>query len=139
MLRSTLLVYLGLMIEIKPGQHFRGRRDRRPSQCDRRSRCLELYDLRGPGPWRLGARDRTGAHEDVVYERGSGQLLSGTFMDYGMPRADNFPTFAVAFDEIPFCTNSLGVKGLGEAGAVASPPTIVNATLDARQAELFKL
>ena len=56
-----------------------------------------------------------------------------------MPRADNFPTFAVAFDEIPFCTNSLGVKGLGEAGAVASPPTIVNATLDARQAELFKL
>ncbi len=69
--------------------------------------------------------------EDIVYDRGSGQLLSGSFMDYGMPRADNFPPFAVAFEEIPCRTNPLGVKGIGEAGAVASPPTIINAILDA--------
>ena len=48
-----------------------------------------------------------------------------------MPRADNFPNFEVGFEEVPCLTNPLGVKGIGEAGAVASPPTVINAILDA--------
>jgi carbon-monoxide dehydrogenase large subunit len=69
--------------------------------------------------------------EEIVYDRSTGQLLSGSFMDYGMPRADNFPRFDVGFEEVLCRTNPLGVKGIGEAGAIASPPTIVNAILDA--------
>jgi len=69
--------------------------------------------------------------EHVVYEPGSGQLLSGSFMDYAMPRADDMPDFAVGFEEVPCVTNPLGVKGIGEAGAIASPAAIVNAILDA--------
>jgi carbon-monoxide dehydrogenase large subunit len=69
--------------------------------------------------------------EQVVYERESGQLLSGTFSDYAMPRAEDLCAFTVDYVESPCTTNPLGIKGVGEAGAVASPPTIVNALLDA--------
>jgi len=69
--------------------------------------------------------------ESIVYERGSGQLLTGSFMDYGMPRADMLPDFAVGFEEVACLTNPLGVKGIGEAGAIARPPTVINALLDA--------
>ncbi len=69
--------------------------------------------------------------EKVVYDRESGQLLSGTFSDYAMPRADDLCDFSVDYVEIPCRTNPLGIKGVGEAGAVASPPTVINALLDA--------
>ncbi len=69
--------------------------------------------------------------ESVIYEKSSGQLLTGSFMDYGMPRADMMPDFAVGFEEVVCRTNPLGVKGIGEAGAIATPPTIINAILDA--------
>ncbi len=69
--------------------------------------------------------------EHVVYDRESGQLLSGSFTDYCMPRAHDLPGFTVAFNEIPCKTNPLGVKGAGEVGPVGSPPTVVNAILDA--------
>ncbi len=69
--------------------------------------------------------------EKIVYDRESGQLLSGSFSDYAMPRADDLCDFAVDYVEIPCTTNPLGIKGVGEAGAVASPPTIINALLDA--------
>jgi len=69
--------------------------------------------------------------EHVVYDRESGQLLSGSFLDYGMPRADDLPDFTTEFVEIPCTTNPLGVKGVGEAGAIPTPPTIMNAILDA--------
>jgi len=71
--------------------------------------------------------------EQVVYERASGQLLSGTFTEYCLPRADTLPPFAVALAEIPCTSNPLGVKGLGEVGSVGAPPTIVSAVLDALQ------
>ena len=71
--------------------------------------------------------------EEIVYAKDSGQLLSGSFMDYAMPRAGDLPGFDVAFEEVPCLTNPLGVKGIGEAGAVASPPTVINAILDALQ------
>jgi carbon-monoxide dehydrogenase large subunit len=69
--------------------------------------------------------------EAVVYERESGQLLSGSFVDYAMPRADDFPHFALAFHPVPSRSNPLGVKGAGESGAVGAPPAVVNAILHA--------
>ena len=69
--------------------------------------------------------------EEVVYDRESGQLLSGSFMDYCMPRADDLPGFTVAFEEVPSKTNPLGIKGLGEVGSVGAPPVVINAILDA--------
>ncbi len=69
--------------------------------------------------------------EHTVFDRESGQLLSGSFMDYALPRADDLPDIEVHLLEIPCGTNPLGVKGAGEAGAVGSPPAIVNAIIDA--------
>src|SRR5580700_10857205 len=69
--------------------------------------------------------------ENVVYEQTSGQLVTGSFLDYGMPRAGDFPSFVSELVEIPAKTNPLGIKGIGEAGTIAAPPTVVNAVLDA--------
>jgi carbon-monoxide dehydrogenase large subunit len=68
--------------------------------------------------------------EHVAYDE-SGQLLSATFMDYGMPRADDLPWIEVAPHNTPAKTNPLGVKGVGEAGAVGAVPAVMNAILDA--------
>jgi carbon-monoxide dehydrogenase large subunit len=70
--------------------------------------------------------------ENVSYDA-QGQLLSGSFMDYGMPRAGDFPEFMSALEEIPAKTNPLGIKGIGESGTIGAPPTLVNAVLDALQ------
>jgi len=69
--------------------------------------------------------------EKVVFDPDSGQPLSGSFLDYAMPRADDLPAFALDFIEVPCKTNPLGVKGVGEAGSVGAPPTVINAVLDA--------
>jgi carbon-monoxide dehydrogenase large subunit len=69
--------------------------------------------------------------EEVAYDRQSGQLLSGTFAEYAMPRADDLPAFTVALAEVPCRTNPLGVKGIGEVGSVGAPPTVMNAIVDA--------
>jgi aerobic carbon-monoxide dehydrogenase large subunit len=69
--------------------------------------------------------------ERAVYDPDSGQLLSGTFTDYALPRADDLPEIQVELLEIPCATNPLGVKGAGEAGAVGSPPAVINAIIDA--------
>ena len=61
------------------------------------------------------------------YDSGSGQLLAGSFMDYTMPRADHLPMLKVIHHPVPCTTNPIGVKGTGEAGTTAAPPTIVNA------------
>ncbi|MEO1308249.1 MAG: molybdopterin cofactor-binding domain-containing protein, partial [Pseudomonadota bacterium] len=69
--------------------------------------------------------------ENCAYDE-NGQLLSGSYMDYTMPRADDLPMFNVDHSCITPCThNPLGVKGCGEAGAIGSPPAIVNAVIDA--------
>jgi carbon-monoxide dehydrogenase large subunit len=68
--------------------------------------------------------------EHCVYDP-DGQLLSGSFMDYAMPRADLVPTLDLAFVETPTGTNPLGVKGCGEAGATVAPAAVMNAVLDA--------
>jgi aerobic carbon-monoxide dehydrogenase large subunit len=69
--------------------------------------------------------------EHTVYEPGSGQLLSGSLMDYALPRADNLPPFDITLAELPTSANPLGVKGSGQAGAIAAPQTIINAIVDA--------
>jgi aerobic carbon-monoxide dehydrogenase large subunit len=68
--------------------------------------------------------------ERAWYDR-DGQLIAGSFMDYAMPRADDLPAFDLAFDGTKCTTNPLGVKGCGEAGAVAGFPAVTNAILDA--------
>jgi carbon-monoxide dehydrogenase large subunit len=71
----------------------------------------------------------------ALYEQASydvnGQLLSGSLLDYAMPRADNFPMIQVDRTITPSPHNPLGVKGVGEMGTIASTPTIVNAVMDA--------
>lgn len=70
--------------------------------------------------------------EHGVYDAESGQLLSGSYMDYAMPRADDLPSFNVQTAKGTPCThNPLGVKGCGEAGAIGSPAAVVNAICDA--------
>ncbi len=66
-----------------------------------------------------------------LYDPESGQLLTGSFMDYAMPRADNVPSFDCGFHHSLCTTNPLGVKGAGEAGAVGAPPAVINAVIDA--------
>ena len=68
--------------------------------------------------------------EETVYDN-SGQLLTGSFMDYAMPRADNLPNISFATRNTPCKANPLGVKGAGEAGAVGAPPAVINAIIDA--------
>ena len=69
--------------------------------------------------------------EHTVYDRENGQLLSGSFMDYAMPRASTTPPYAFSTHNVPTTANPLGVKGAGEAGAVGAPPAIINAIVDA--------
>jgi carbon-monoxide dehydrogenase large subunit len=73
--------------------------------------------------------------ERTVYDPSSGQLLSGSFMDYALPRASEFPDIEVELLEVPCASNPLGVKGAGEAGAVGSPPALINAIIDALSAD----
>jgi carbon-monoxide dehydrogenase large subunit len=73
--------------------------------------------------------------EHTAYDKESGQLLAGSFMDYAMPRAYDLPDIEVELIEVPCLSNPLGVKGAGEAGAVGSPPAVMNAIIDALAAE----
>jgi carbon-monoxide dehydrogenase large subunit len=68
--------------------------------------------------------------EQAVYDHG-GQLLTGSFMDYSLPRADRVPAFEVAFHPVPATSNPLGVKGCGEAGVTGALPAVMNAVIDA--------
>ena len=68
--------------------------------------------------------------EGAIYDD-SGQLLTGSFMDYTMPRADNMPSFDFSTVEVPCKNNAMGVKGCGEAGSVGAPAAVINALVDA--------
>ena len=70
-------------------------------------------------------------HENCVYDRDSGQLVTGSYMDYCMPRADDLPNFDLGRTVTPCTHNPLGVKGCGEAGAIGAPPAVINAITDA--------
>jgi carbon-monoxide dehydrogenase large subunit len=68
--------------------------------------------------------------EHTVYDP-DGQLLSGSLMDYALPRADDLPAFDITLVERPTAANPLGVKGSGQAGCIAAPQTVMAAILDA--------
>jgi len=70
-------------------------------------------------------------YEHAVYDRESAQLVTGSFMDYAMPRADMLPHFEIALEEVPCLTNPIGVKGIGESGTIGAPPVVINAIIDA--------
>jgi carbon-monoxide dehydrogenase large subunit len=69
--------------------------------------------------------------ERTVFDPENGQLVSGTLLDYALPRADDLPALEFAYNIVPCRTNPLGVKGAGEAGAIGSPPALINAIVDA--------
>ncbi len=69
--------------------------------------------------------------ERTVYDPDSGQMLSGSFMDYQVPRAVDLPDLDITLTGVPTAANPLGVKGAGQAGAIAAPQTIISALLDA--------
>jgi carbon-monoxide dehydrogenase large subunit len=69
--------------------------------------------------------------EHTVYDPDSGQMLSGSFMDYTLPRAQDLPDLDITLTGVPTKANPLGVKGSGQAGAIASPQAIIVAVLDA--------
>jgi carbon-monoxide dehydrogenase large subunit len=69
--------------------------------------------------------------EHTVYDSESGQMLSGSLMDYTLPRASDLPALDIAFNGVPTTANPLGVKGAGQAGAIAAPQAVICAILDA--------
>jgi len=69
-------------------------------------------------------------YENTHYDK-SGQLTTASYMDYTMPRADNFPEFKLGFTSTPATSNPLGAKGCGEAGTIAAPAAVMNAVIDA--------
>jgi carbon-monoxide dehydrogenase large subunit len=74
----------------------------------------------------IGQALMEGAHYDS-----DGQLVTASYMDYTMPRADDLPSYQIGMTNTPCTTNPLGLKGCGEAGAIASPPAVINAITDA--------
>jgi len=75
--------------------------------------------------------------EGTVYGK-DGQLLTASYMDYCMPRADNLPSFQCRNDQDRCPSNPLGIKGCGEAGAIAAPPAVINALTDAIAARMCR-
>ena len=86
---------------------------------------------RGAGAWRGGAGDRAGGNRGGGLLGGGMQLLSGSFMDYAVPRADDVPFMAFATELVPSTANPIGMKGCGEAGTVGALAAVTNAALDA--------
>jgi aerobic carbon-monoxide dehydrogenase large subunit len=70
-------------------------------------------------------------YEEVSYDPDNGQLLTGSLLDYAVPRAEHVPYIRSYFQETPSPTNPIGVKGIGESGSIAAPPCMVHAVLDA--------
>ena len=70
-------------------------------------------------------------YEEVSYDLETGQLMSGSLLDYAVPRAEHVPKIRSLFQETPSPTNPIGVKGIGESGSIAAPPCMVHAVLDA--------
>ena len=103
----------------------------RYSVCDDFGKTVNPLIVRGQVAGGVAQGFGQAVLEHTVYDASSGQLLSGSFMDYAMPRANEFPDIEVELLEIPCASNPLGVKGAGEAGAVGSPPAVINAVIDA--------
>ena len=99
--------------------------------CDDVGRAVNPLIVRGQVHGGVAQGVGQAVMEHTAYDSGSGQLLSGSFMDYALPRASDLPDIEVDLIEVPCESNPLGVKGAGEAGAVGSPPAVINALVDA--------
>jgi len=99
--------------------------------CDDVGKAVNPMIVRGQVHGGVAQGIGQAAMEHTVYDPSSGQLLSGSLMDYTLPRAGDLPDIEVELIEIPCASNPLGVKGAGEAGAVGSPPAMVNAVVHA--------
>ena len=77
--------------------------------------------------------------EVIDFEPGSGQLRSGTLMDYAVPRADHFPPFELHAADIPTQNNFIGAKGVGEVGCLGAPAAFMNAVADAIGSQEFEM
>jgi carbon-monoxide dehydrogenase large subunit len=69
--------------------------------------------------------------EHAIFDAESGQLVTGSLMDYALPRAGDIPNFSISFNNVPCTTNVLGIKGVGEAGSVGALGAVMNAVIDA--------
>ena len=98
--------------------------------CDDFGRIINPMVVEGQVHGGLAQGIGQALYENAEYDE-TGQLMTGSYMDYTMPRADNFPEFNIGYTCTHATTNPLGVKGCGEAGAIAAPPTVMNAVIDA--------
>jgi carbon-monoxide dehydrogenase large subunit len=104
----------------------------RITSCDDIGRIINHAIVEGQVHGGIAQGAGQALYEQAVYDAQSGQLLSGSLMDYCVPRADQFPPMQATFDEsIPCQTNLLGVKGCGELGTIGAAPAVVHAVLDA--------
>ena len=101
------------------------------SACDDFGNIINPMIVEGQVHGGLGQGIGQALLENCVYDADSGQLLTGSYMDYAMPRADDLPSFKVGTRVTPCTHNPLGAKGCGEAGAIGSPAALMNAVLDA--------
>ena len=102
------------------------------ASCDDIGRIINSMIVEGQVHGGIAQGVGQALYEQAVYDRDSGQLLSGSLMDYCVPRADDLPAMRTSFDEtIPCKTNLLGVKGCGELGTIGAVPAVVHAVLDA--------
>ncbi len=104
----------------------------RITTCDDIGRIINRMIVEGQVHGGIAQGAGQALFEQAVYDRSSGQLLSGSLMDYCVPRAADLPMMQATFDESTPCkTNLLGVKGVGELGTIGAVPAVVNAVLDA--------
>jgi carbon-monoxide dehydrogenase large subunit len=104
----------------------------RSATCDDIGRIINHAIVEGQVHGGIAQGAGQALYEAAVYDQDSGQLLSGSLMDYCVPRADQFPPMHATFDEsVPCKTNLLGVKGCGELGTIGAAPAVVHAVLDA--------
>ena len=104
----------------------------RIASCDDIGRIINYTIVEGQVHGGIAQGAGQALFEQARYDAESGQLLSGSLMDYAVPRADQFPPMNATFDEsIPCRTNLLGVKGCGELGTIGAAPAVVHAVLDA--------
>lgn len=104
----------------------------RVASCDDIGRVINHAIVEGQVHGGIAQGAGQALYEQAVYDAQSGQLLSGSLMDYCVPRADQLPAMQATFDEsVPCKTNLLGVKGCGELGTIGSVPAVVHAVLDA--------
>jgi len=102
------------------------------SSCDDVGRIINHMIVEGQVHGGIAQGAGQALYEQAVYDAESGQLLSGSLMDYCVPRAADFPPMRASFDEsVPCKTNLLGVKGCGELGTIGAMPAVAHAVLDA--------